>query len=81
VALSVTGVISALPLRMAAVRAWSSADDGAHWTPVSVGRVRDRYRLTVHDPGSAGFVSLRVYVRAASGASEELTVIHAYAVR
>jgi hypothetical protein len=81
IGLAIFGLINASPIRLPTVRAWASSDDGGTWHRVTVGSAGDRYLLTVHNPGQAGFVSLRVYVRAADGASERLTVIHAYAVR
>lgn len=81
VRLSIFGVSTATAVKLPVVRAYASANDGSTWSAVAVHSVGDHYVFAVHDPGQAGFVSLRVYVRAAGGSSEQLTVIHAYAVR
>lgn len=69
----------AVPVRL--VRAYASADDGGSWHAVRVRALDSAYVFDVRDPGHAGFVSLRIYVKDAAGDSELLTVIHAYGVR
>jgi hypothetical protein len=81
VALSIFGTVSPTSVHLPVVRGYASFNDGTTWSRVSVRADGGHYVLTVHDPHSAGFVSVRVYVRAAGGASEELTVIHAYGVK
>jgi hypothetical protein len=62
------------------VRAYASFDDGSSWHAVRVRALGGSYVFDVRDPGHAGFVSLRVYIKDAAGDSELLTVIHAYGV-
>jgi hypothetical protein len=81
VALTVFGPVEPNPVLVPVLRAYASANDGATWTRVPARARGDHYVLSVHDPGQAGFVSLRVYVRDASGDSEQMSVIHAYGVR
>jgi hypothetical protein len=72
-----TEVQVALPV----VRVWASANDGMTWRRASVHEAGGRYVLSVRNAAAAGFTSLRIYVSDGHGASEELTVIHAYSVR
>jgi hypothetical protein len=81
VALRLYPPYSASPVLLPVVRAQASADDGKTWHSVTIRRRGSHYVLSVRNPGQAGFVSLRVYVRDKSGDSELLTVIHAYGVR
>lgn len=69
------------PRQFTVVRAYMSADNGKTWHAVAVHARSGHYLFNVRDPGSAGFVSLRVFVRDSAGDSESLTVIHAYGVR
>jgi hypothetical protein len=81
VALTILGPISPNPVLLPVVRAYASANDGSTWARVAAHVRGSHYVLSVRDPGHAGFVSLRIYVRDASGVSEQMTVIHAYGVR
>jgi hypothetical protein len=63
------------------VRAWASSNDGRTWRQVVVNRDGGHYVVSVRNSASAGFTSLRVLASDHHGNSEQLTVIHAYAVR
>jgi hypothetical protein len=63
------------------VRAWASSNDGKTWRQVAVHRDGGHYVVSVRNSPSAGFASLRVLAGDHRGNSEELTAIHAYAVR
>jgi len=81
VALRVIGLADTNPVLLPVMRAWASTDDGNTWHRLSARTSGEHYVLSVHDPRKAGFVSLRIYVRDSAGASEQMTVIHAYGVR
>jgi hypothetical protein len=81
VSLRVFSSDTARPLLLHVVRAQESADDGQTWQHVTIRIHGDHYLLSVPNPPHAGFVSLRLYVKDSTGVSEQLTVLHAYAVK
>jgi hypothetical protein len=62
------------------VEAWASDNAGKTWAKVTVHRSGGHYVFSVRNAKAAGFTSLRLYVSDRHGNSEELTVVHAYAV-
>jgi hypothetical protein len=81
VALRIYSGLTSSQVRLPVVRAWASADDGSTWRAVPVHYSGGRYVLSVRNAAAAGFTSLKIDVGDRHGSSENLTVIHAYAVR
>jgi hypothetical protein len=62
------------------VRVWASADGGKTWQPLRVSRSGPHWTVVVTNPGTAGFVSLRVQGTDAHGSTARVTLTSAYAV-
>lgn len=58
-----------------------SYDDGATWQRPAVDRRGEVWRTSLHAPGSAGFVSLRVTARDGAGNSVSQTITRAFGLR
>ncbi|MEU4579481.1 S8 family serine peptidase [Nonomuraea sp. NPDC023979] len=80
------GSLTRLPMRLeggvrpVSVRLETSADDGATWRPVRASGAGPSWQAAVRNPGTPGYVSLRVRVEAAGGAALTQIVVRAYAV-
>ena len=85
------GSVTLVPLRifdalgnqvtLPTVHVWASSNDGRTWRPVAFHLAGGHYVVSVRNATSPGFTSLRVLAGDRHGNSEQLTVIHAYAVR
>jgi hypothetical protein len=62
------------------VRVWASANGGKTWTAVRVSQSGQHWTAVVTNPGTPGFMSLRVTGADAAGETATVTTINAYAV-
>jgi hypothetical protein len=69
------------PVTLPAIHVWASPNDGRIWRPITVRLAGGHFLISVRNAASPGFTSLRVLAGDRHGNSEQLTVIHAWAVR
>ena len=68
--------------RSTKLRVWTSADQGAHWTPaLVVPGLRDTHRVVTKNPGAPGTVTIRTQATDSAGNSVQQTIVDAYKVK
>jgi hypothetical protein len=80
VPISLTDYAYPFSIGVHSVQVWASGNGGKTWAALNVSHSGGTWTVTVTNPATVGYVSLRVRAALSDGTTTEVTVINAYAI-